>query len=84
MRKFSLGLVSIVMAVLAALGFAVHYAAVFPVLNSMLVPIISLIGLMLAVVGYFERDKKRNAALLGMICNALFLIAWLVLLLLSL
>lgn len=69
---------------LAALGFGLHFGGIFPVLNSMLVPIITLIGLMLAVVGYFERDKKRNAALIGMICNALFLIAWLLLLLLNL
>ncbi len=85
MRKLSLGKTSLILAAISAILFIVHFGGFYPILNSnMIAPIISVLGIMLAVVGYFERDKKKLPAILGVVMNAGFLIWWIVLLIQSL
>jgi hypothetical protein len=74
MRRFSLGIFSMAIATFAGAMYALHYGGIFPFLNSMLVPILTIVGLLLGVVGFFERDKKKTPALVGMVLNLVFLV----------
>ncbi len=79
-----LGITSLVFAGLSLLLFALHYLNVFPTLNTVITPMFSLFGTLLGMLGFFERDKKRSPALVGLLFNAALLIFWIVLLVLAL
>lgn len=83
MRRSSLGKISIGFAVFAGVLFALHFGNVIPVLNTVFAPLISLFGGLLGLMGYFERDKKRLPALVGILMNTAFLGWWIVLLVMS-
>lgn len=84
MRRSSIGKISIAFAILAGSLFVLHFTNVVPVLNTVLAPLFALLGTLLGVLGYFERDKVKLPALIGMCTNGAFLIWWIVLLVLSL
>ncbi len=84
MRGSSLGKFSLVFAGIATLLFGLHYANVMPVLNTVIAPIVSLFGALMGMLGYFERDKKRIPALVGMLLGIASLALWIVLFVLSL
>lgn len=83
MRGSPLGRFSLVFAGIATLLFGLHFANVMPVLNTVIAPIVSLFGALMGMLGYFERDKKRIPALVGMILGIGFLTLWVVLFVLS-
>ena len=64
--------------------FGLHFANVMPVLNTVIAPVIALFGALIGMLGYFERDKKRIPALVGMILGIALLALWVVLFVLSL
>jgi hypothetical protein len=68
---------------LVGVMFALHYAGMVALLNGMMAPLIAFLGLIMGILGFFERDKKRMPALLGMAVNAGFLVAWVLLLIQS-
>ncbi len=68
------------MAVFAGILFALHYTNVIPVLNTVFPPVVTIFGTLLGILGYFERDKQKVPALIGILLNAALLIWWLVLL----
>jgi hypothetical protein len=83
-RQSSLGRISLVFAGISVVFFILHYANVVLVLNTVAAPLLGLLGTLLGVLGYFERDKHKVPAFVGMLVNAAILIVWLVLLLVSL
>jgi hypothetical protein len=80
MRRISLGAFSLMFVGTVLLMFGLHYGNVVAMLNGMVAPFVSFLGMLLGVMGYFERDKKRVPALIGMILNAGLLVIWIVLL----
>jgi hypothetical protein len=84
MRRVSLGKISLGFAAFVGLLFGLHYGNVVPVLNTVVAPLIALLGTLLGMLGYFERDKNRLPGFIGMLLNASFLVWWAVLLLMSL
>lgn len=65
------------MAAITATMFALHFSGIYLILNRNMLPaILSFLGLMLAFVGYFERDKKKRNALIALIVHSAFLLAW--------
>ncbi len=84
MRRNSFGKFSIGFAVLAGVAFALHFANVIPILNTVFAPLLTVFGTLLGTMGYFERDKKRLAAVIGGLLNLSLLIWWITLLVVSL
>ena len=81
MRKLSLGTTSLIFAAISAALFGIHFGGIRPVLNSnMIPPIISILGIMLAIVGYFERDRRKMPSIFGFCLNLGFLVWWIILL----
>ena len=78
MKGSSLGKFSLVFAILTLVLFAIHFSNVMPILNTVTAPLLSLFGTLLGMMGYFERDKKRIPALIGMILNLVLLVVWIV------
>jgi hypothetical protein len=68
---------------LVAVMFALHFGGIVLLLNGLFAPMIAFLGLILGVLGFFERDKKRLPALTGMAVNAGLLVAWILLLIQS-
>lgn len=80
MRRLSLGTVSLVFATVVIALYALHYGNVVRILNTVIAPMIALFGTLLGIMGFFERDKRRIPALLGMGVNLGLLATWIVLL----
>jgi biopolymer transport protein ExbB/TolQ len=80
MKRSPLGKFSLIFAGVTTILFVVHFSNVMPVLNTVIAPMLSLFGTLLGLMGYFERDKQRTPALLGMILNLVFLATWIILL----
>lgn len=76
MRGAKLGTYSLVFAAIVLVGAALHYLNVVPLLNTLLAPLLSLFGALLGLMGYFERDKRKALALVGMVANFLLLAGW--------
>jgi hypothetical protein len=79
MRRNSFGKISLVFAIIGAVLFGLHFGNIIPLLNTMLAPLMSLLGALTGLMGYFERDQKKTLALIGMLFNSAFLIGWVVL-----
>lgn len=83
MRGAKLGTYSLVFAGFVLLMGGLHFLNVIPLLNTVLPFVISLFGGIMGVLGFFERDKKRIPALLGMVLNFAMLGTWVWLLVLT-
>ena len=79
MKGSTLGKYSLIFGALVAVMFVLHFANVILVLNVFVAPLFALLGTLSGLMGYFERDKKRIPALVGMILNAVLLTWWIVL-----
>jgi hypothetical protein len=84
MRRNSFGKFSIGFAVLAGVAFALHFANVIPILNTVFAPLLTVFGTLLGTMGYFERDKMRLPSAIGALLNLSMLIWWITLLAISL
>ena len=80
MKGSTLGKFSLIFGSIAGLMFVLHFTNVILVLNTIIAPLFALLGTLLGVIGFFERDKQRAPALVGMLLNAVLLTWWIVLL----
>ncbi|MEY3442154.1 MAG: hypothetical protein RLZZ519_435 [Bacteroidota bacterium] len=76
MRRSSFGKLAIGLAVFAGILFALHYTNVIPVLNTVFPALVTIFGTLLGILGYFERDKQKLPALIGILLNAALLSWW--------
>ena len=57
--------------------YGLHFGHIMNLLDRLLLaPLLAFLGIVLGGLGYFERDKKRVPALIGMILNAALLGIW--------
>jgi hypothetical protein len=80
MRKSSLGKISLAFAGMGLLLFASHYLNVVLTLGTLLPPLIALLGFLIGMLGFFERDDRKVLSLIGMVLNLGFLVGWIILL----
>jgi hypothetical protein len=79
MKGSTLGKFSLIFGSMVAVMFVLHFTNVILVLNVVVAPLFALLGTLAGLIGYFERDKKRIPALVGMLLNAALLTWWIVL-----
>jgi hypothetical protein len=84
MKGSTLGKFSLLFGTISGLMFVLHFTHVILVLNTVAAPLFALLGTLLGLIGYFERDKARTPALVGMLLNGALLTWWIVLFVMSL
>jgi hypothetical protein len=83
MNRSSLGKISLVFTGITVVIFILHFCNVIPGLNTVIAPLFAFLGTLVGVIGYFERDKQKVQAFIGMLVNAALLILWIVLFIVS-
>ncbi|MFM2375860.1 MAG: hypothetical protein RLZZ165_957 [Bacteroidota bacterium] len=64
--------------------FASHYLNVILALGTLLPPLVALLGFLIGMLGFFERDRRKVLALTGMVLNLGFLVWWIILVVMGL
>lgn len=77
-RKAYFGTFSLVLLILHLLGAGLHLAGIIPYFYTLFYPMFALLAFLMAVVGYFEKDKMKWPSIVAGLASLGFLVHWVV------